>query len=110
MILAAIAEANDCVIVTENERDFTGLRFVILCGRTDRDGATPPRECRSYCACCNKPAPVILQAGLTAHRAGASHRSMPGHVPGVPGVRVLNAPLVNISTLHLHLRQIVVGL
>jgi predicted nucleic acid-binding protein len=25
MIIAAVAEANDCVVVTENERDFAGL-------------------------------------------------------------------------------------
>lgn len=28
MIVAAIAGANDCVIVTDNERDFAGLEFV----------------------------------------------------------------------------------
>lgn len=28
MIIAAVAEANDCVIVTENERDFGGLKVV----------------------------------------------------------------------------------
>jgi predicted nucleic acid-binding protein len=28
MIIAAIAEANGCVLVTDNERDFTGLKFV----------------------------------------------------------------------------------
>ena len=28
MIVAAIAEANDCVIVTDNEKDFAGLNFV----------------------------------------------------------------------------------
>jgi toxin FitB len=28
MIIAAVAEANDCVIVTEDERDFTGLKVV----------------------------------------------------------------------------------
>lgn len=28
MIIAAIAEANDCVVSTDNERDFAGLRFV----------------------------------------------------------------------------------
>ena len=28
MIIAAVAEANDCVIVTENERDFAGLKIV----------------------------------------------------------------------------------
>ena len=27
MILAAVAEANDCMMVTDNERDFRGLRF-----------------------------------------------------------------------------------
>lgn len=27
MILAAVAEANDCVLVTDNERDFKGLRM-----------------------------------------------------------------------------------
>ncbi len=28
MIIAAVAEANDCAIVTENERDFAGLRVL----------------------------------------------------------------------------------
>ena len=28
LIIAAVAEANDCVIVTENERDFSGLKIV----------------------------------------------------------------------------------
>lgn len=28
MIVAAIAEANDCVVVTDNERDFAGLKIV----------------------------------------------------------------------------------
>jgi predicted nucleic acid-binding protein len=28
MIIAAIAEANDCVVVTDNEKDFAGLGFV----------------------------------------------------------------------------------
>jgi predicted nucleic acid-binding protein len=28
MIVAAIAEANGCVIVTDNEKDFAGLKFV----------------------------------------------------------------------------------
>jgi toxin FitB len=28
MIIAAVAEANDCVVATHNERDFAGLRFV----------------------------------------------------------------------------------
>lgn len=28
MIIAAVAEANGCVVVTDNERDFAGLRFV----------------------------------------------------------------------------------
>ncbi len=28
MILAAVAEANDCMIVTDNERDFRGLQIV----------------------------------------------------------------------------------
>ena len=27
MIIAAIAEANDCVVVTDNEKDFAGLQF-----------------------------------------------------------------------------------
>jgi toxin FitB len=27
MIVAAVAEANDCVAVTENERDFAGLKI-----------------------------------------------------------------------------------
>ena len=28
MIIAAIAEANGCVVATDNEKDFTGLKFV----------------------------------------------------------------------------------
>lgn len=28
MIIAAIAEANDCVLVTDNEKDFAGIRFI----------------------------------------------------------------------------------
>ena len=28
MIIAAVAEANGCVVVTDNEKDFAGLRFV----------------------------------------------------------------------------------
>ena len=28
MIIAAIAEVNGCVVVTDNEKDFTGLKFV----------------------------------------------------------------------------------
>ena len=28
MIVAAVAEANGCVVVTDNEKDFTGLNFV----------------------------------------------------------------------------------
>jgi toxin FitB len=28
MIVAAVAEANDCVVVTESERDFAGLKIV----------------------------------------------------------------------------------
>jgi hypothetical protein len=28
MIIAAIAEANCCVVVTDNEKDFAGLKFV----------------------------------------------------------------------------------
>ena len=28
MIIAAVAEANDCTIVTDNEKDFTGLRYI----------------------------------------------------------------------------------
>lgn len=28
MIIAAIAKANNCVIVTENERDFQGIDFI----------------------------------------------------------------------------------
>jgi predicted nucleic acid-binding protein len=28
MIIAAVAEANDCIVVTDNEKDFTGLKFV----------------------------------------------------------------------------------
>jgi len=28
MIIAAVAEANGCVVVTDNERDFDGLKFV----------------------------------------------------------------------------------
>ena len=37
MIVAAIAEANGCVVVTDNEKDFTGLKFVnpLRARRTD---------------------------------------------------------------------------
>ncbi len=28
MIVAAVAEANDCVVVTDNEKDFAGLTFI----------------------------------------------------------------------------------
>ncbi len=28
MIIAAVAEVNDCVVVTDNEKDFMGLKFV----------------------------------------------------------------------------------
>jgi predicted nucleic acid-binding protein len=28
MIIAAVAEANRCIVVTDNEKDFTGLQFV----------------------------------------------------------------------------------
>lgn len=28
MIVAAVAEAHDCVVVTDNERDFAGLKFI----------------------------------------------------------------------------------
>ncbi len=28
MIIASVAETNDCVVVTENERDFAGLRMI----------------------------------------------------------------------------------
>jgi predicted nucleic acid-binding protein len=28
MVIAAVAEANDCVVVTDNERDFDGPRFL----------------------------------------------------------------------------------
>ena len=37
MIIAAVAEANGCLVVTDNEKDFTGLKFVnpLRGGRTD---------------------------------------------------------------------------
>ena len=28
MIIAAVAEANDCVVVTDNERNFAGLKII----------------------------------------------------------------------------------
>jgi predicted nucleic acid-binding protein len=28
MIVAAVAEANDCTLVTDNEKDFAGLKIV----------------------------------------------------------------------------------
>ena len=28
MIIAAVAEANGCIVVTDNEKDFAGLKFV----------------------------------------------------------------------------------
>jgi predicted nucleic acid-binding protein len=37
MIIAAIAEANGCVVVTDNEKDFPGVKFVnpLRAGRAD---------------------------------------------------------------------------
>ena len=37
MIIAAIADANGCVVVTDNEKDFTGLKYVnpLRARRTD---------------------------------------------------------------------------
>ena len=35
MIIAAIAEANGCVVVTDNEKDFTGLKFINPLRATD---------------------------------------------------------------------------
>ena len=37
MIIAAVGEANDCVVVTDNEKDFIGLKFVnpLRAQRTD---------------------------------------------------------------------------
>jgi Predicted nucleic acid-binding protein, contains PIN domain len=37
MIIAAVAEANGCLVVTDNEKDFTGLKFLNPLGgrRTD---------------------------------------------------------------------------
>jgi predicted nucleic acid-binding protein len=28
MIVAAVAEANDCIVVTDNEKDFAGIEIV----------------------------------------------------------------------------------
>jgi len=28
MVLAAIAEANDCILVTDNEKHFAGLKYI----------------------------------------------------------------------------------
>jgi hypothetical protein len=28
MIIAAVAEANDCILVTDNEKHFAGLKFI----------------------------------------------------------------------------------
>ncbi len=28
MIVAAVADANNCIVVTDNEKDFAGLRFI----------------------------------------------------------------------------------
>jgi len=36
MIIAAIAGANDCMVVTDNEKDFAGMEFLNpMRGRTD---------------------------------------------------------------------------
>jgi predicted nucleic acid-binding protein len=29
MIIAAVAEANDCVVVTDNEKDFAGIEMML---------------------------------------------------------------------------------
>jgi toxin FitB len=34
MIIAAVAEANDCVVVTDTERDFAGVKILYPLRRT----------------------------------------------------------------------------
>lgn len=35
MIVAAVAGANDCIVVTDNEKDFVGINFINPIGGTD---------------------------------------------------------------------------
>lgn len=35
MIIAAVAGANDCIVVTDNEKDFVGINFINPIGGTD---------------------------------------------------------------------------
>jgi len=37
MIIAAVAEANDCVVVTDNERDFAGREIINLLVRLQKE-------------------------------------------------------------------------
>jgi predicted nucleic acid-binding protein len=36
MIIAAVAQRNDCTVVTDNQRDFAGLGFITRCGQAER--------------------------------------------------------------------------
>jgi hypothetical protein len=49
MITAAIAEANECVVVTDNEKDFAGLKIVNHCGRRLAFRAALARPILSAC-------------------------------------------------------------
>ncbi len=40
MIIAAVAEANDCVVVSDNEKDFVGLEIVNPLRSATRSTAT----------------------------------------------------------------------
>jgi predicted nucleic acid-binding protein len=37
MIVAAVAEANDCIVVTDNEKDFGGVKVLSICGQRRKD-------------------------------------------------------------------------
>jgi predicted nucleic acid-binding protein len=43
MIVAAVAEANDCVVATDNEKDFPGLEIVNPLRAASSDGRRRPR-------------------------------------------------------------------
>jgi len=55
MIIAAVAEANDCVLVTDNEKDFIGLKIVnpLRAATEDREKAgIRVRTGSRVCSCC----------------------------------------------------------
>ena len=44
MIVAAVAEANDCIVVTDNEKDFDGLEIIESIAESDLRTAREARR------------------------------------------------------------------